>query len=59
MKIIWHELEKHGHEFHTEHYKYLLQFASVGQNVTQTQTIFDEMIANGIEPNAKVEEKFF
>lgn len=52
ITTIWHELEKHGHEFHTEHYNYLLQFASERQDVTRTQTIFDEMTANGIEPDA-------
>lgn len=52
ITTIWHELEKNGHEFHTEHYNYLLRFASERQDVTQTQKIFDEMITNGNTPDA-------
>ncbi|XP_055315863.1 leucine-rich PPR motif-containing protein, mitochondrial-like [Sitodiplosis mosellana] len=52
VKSIWYELEKHGHELGTQHYNYLLQFASDKQDVNLTQSIFDELISDGIEPDA-------
>lgn len=52
VKNVWHELHSDAHEFHTEHYNYLLKFASEQQDVNYTQAIFDELIGDGIEPNA-------
>ncbi|XP_055323297.1 leucine-rich PPR motif-containing protein, mitochondrial-like [Sitodiplosis mosellana] len=52
VKSIWYELKKQEHEFHTQHYNYLLRFASEKQDVIHTQAIFDEMFADGIEPDA-------
>lgn len=52
VKSIWYALEKHGHELNIQHYNYLLQFASEKQDTILTQSIFDELIADGLEPNA-------
>lgn len=54
VKSIWHEMHSdtmNTQEFHTEHYNYLLKFASERQDVNYTQKIFNELIADGIEPN--------
>lgn len=53
VKKIWHELQDimNADEIHTQHYNYLLKFASERQDMKDTQAIFDEMIANGNEPN--------
>lgn len=52
VKSIWHELHsKNAHQFQTQHYNFLLKFAGDQQDVNFTQAIFNEMIANGIEPN--------
>lgn len=42
------------HEFDTEHYNHVLKSASDRRNVDFTQALFDEMIADGIQPNAWV-----
>lgn len=55
VKTIWHELHSdntNALEFHTEHYNYMLKFGSERQDVNYTQGIFDELIGDGIEPNA-------
>lgn len=56
VKSIWHELHSadimNVHEFDTQHYNYVLKFASDRQDVNYTQSIFDQMIADGIETNA-------
>lgn len=56
VKSIWNELHSadslNAHEFDTQHYNYVLKFASDRQDVILTQAIFDVMIADGIQPNA-------
>lgn len=56
VKSIWHELHSadglNAHEFNTQHYNYVLRFASERRDVGFTQAIFDQMIADGNEPNA-------
>lgn len=52
VKSIWHELKKHEHEFHTQHYNHLLRFASEKQDIDLTQAVFDGMFADGIKPDA-------
>lgn len=56
VKSIWYELHStdimNAHEFHTQHYNYVLKFASDRHDVNYTQAIFDRMIADGSEPNA-------
>lgn len=56
VKSVWHELHSadnmDAHEFDTQHYNYVLKFASDRQDVSYTQAIFDQMIADGNEPNA-------
>lgn len=56
VKNIWHELHSadimNVHKFDIQHYNYALKFASDRQDVNYTQAIFDQMIADSIEPNA-------
>lgn len=53
---IWHELHSAGsinaHEFDVQHYNCMLKFASDRQDANYAHAIFDQMIADGIEPNA-------
>lgn len=52
VKSIWNELKKHELEFNAEYYNHLLRFASERQDDVHTQAVFDEMFADGIEPDA-------
>lgn len=56
VKSIWQELQStdimNAHEFDTQHYNYVLKFASDRRDVNYTQAIFDQIIADGNEPNA-------
>lgn len=49
---IWKELKKQNNEYQVQHYNCLLQFARDKQDAEYVQTIFDEMIEDGITPNA-------
>lgn len=56
VKSIWRELHSadamNSNEFDTQHYNYVLKFASDRHDVNYTQAVFDEMIADSIQPNA-------
>lgn len=49
---IWNELKKCNNEFQIEHYNHMLRFAADKIDVKRAEEIFDEMIKNGIVPDA-------
>lgn len=49
---IWRELKKENADFQVQHYNCLLQIAQEKHDVTRAQKIFDEMVTDGIKPNA-------
>lgn len=56
VKCIWRELRSsdpmNPSDFNTDHYNCILKFASVRQSVGFTQEVFNEMLADGNQPNA-------
>lgn len=49
---IWEELKKENGEFQAQHYNYILSFARDTQDLERAQAIFDELIRDGVKPNA-------
>ena len=51
-EAIWKELKKENADFQVHHYNCLLQIARDNNDVKRAQKIFDEMVNDGIKPNA-------
>lgn len=52
VNSIWRELKKDNVNIQVQHYNYRLHLAKNNQNVDQTQVIFDELLKDGIKPDA-------